>query len=251
MNSPRDQEKEELQELNKRLTNYIETVRLLEYDNKSLQTQVSNHFDYSENEINNIRNLYDKELESARALINELADNNTKFCIAKDKYKSVFDEANLKLIRRDKDVKNWEERARKGEALAIEFKSRFESLQLASQDNQKELINLRSAYKEIEDQLELSKTNLENEVYKRIELENKITTLKEILAFKTDIFEKEINLLKINYHREVERVISAVKDEEESRFALELQKIRQDADEGHGRIITEIEKSFLSKISIF
>lgn len=251
MTSSRAQEKEELRDLNKRLTSYIEKVRRLESDKNSLKFQVSNHLDYSEKEVKGIKTLYDEELENANARINSLANENAKLCIEKDRYKSVLEEANLKLAKRDKDVKTWEERTFKGEALVIEFKSRYESLLLATQDNHDELIRLKSSYNDMESQLFTARTNLESQVYFRTELENKIKTLTETLAFKTAMYEKEINLLKDRNQIEMDQIVSTTDEEEESRFLSELQKIRDETDEKNRKMNNEIEKRYVFRISNF
>ena len=64
-------EKNELQNLNDRLANYIEQVRRLEQDNARLSQQIQTSQEIVTREVVSIKSLYEKELSDARSLVDE------------------------------------------------------------------------------------------------------------------------------------------------------------------------------------
>lgn len=72
------QEKEELRQLNDRLANYIERVRLLETDKASLQFLLEDREQSSSREMGKIRLLYETELADARKLLDNTANERAR-----------------------------------------------------------------------------------------------------------------------------------------------------------------------------
>lgn len=101
------QEKEEMQSLNDRLIIYIDTVRALQDENRALKNDMSNFNEGSTREVTEIKVLYERELEDAKRLIDELARDKARFEIEVNKYKANFQEANEKLNRTLKEQKVW------------------------------------------------------------------------------------------------------------------------------------------------
>ena len=99
------QEKEEMQSLNDRLIIYIDTVRALQDENRQLRTDMSHFNEGSTREVTEIKVLYERELEDAKRLIDELAKEKAKFEIEVNKYKASYQEANEKLNRALKESK--------------------------------------------------------------------------------------------------------------------------------------------------
>lgn len=243
------QEKEEMQNLNDRLAIYIETVRRLESDNNQLRSIVNTYSESSNKEVVEIKHLYENELEEAKRLIDELAKEKAKFEIEVNKFKADAEEALAKLAKRDKEAKNWEQRTRASEAQSLEFKSRFESLQANSKDNEEELGRLKPAYKEIEAQLAKLKKQLEDETLARVDLENKNQTLKEDLSFKSNVYDKEVNQLRTSKRVEVEQADLRLRDEYDSRLVSELQRIREETEDKILEMKDEVERRFQNKLS--
>jgi len=242
------QEKEEMQNLNDRLAIYIETVRRLESDNNLLRTQVATYSESTSKEVHEIKRLYETELDQAKCLIDELAKEKAKLEIEVNKHKADAEEAFAKLAKRDKEAKSWETRARSSEAQALEFKSRYESLQASTRDNDDELAQVRPLVKELEKQLAKVKKQLEEETLARVDLENKNQTLKEDLSFKSSVYDKEVMQLRTSKRVEVEQADLRMREEYDSRLIAELQRIREDAEDKIQEMKDEVERRYQSKL---
>lgn len=242
------QEKEEMQNLNDRLAIYIETVRRLEHDNNLLRTQVATYSESTSKEVHEIKRLYETELDEAKRLIDELAKDKARYEIEGNKHKADAEEAFAKLAKRDKEAKAWEARARTSEAQALEFKSRYESLQTSMRDNEEELVSLRPLSKELEKQLAKLKKQLEEETLARVDLENKNQTLKEDLTFKSSVYDKEVMQLRTSKRVEVEQADLRMREEYDSRLIAELQRIREDAEDKIQEMKDDVERRYQSKL---
>lgn len=94
-----------MQSLNDRLIIYIDTVRALQDENRQLKNDMTSFNEGSTREVTEIKVLYERELDDAKRLIDELARDKAKFEIEVNKYKANFQEANEKLNRALKETK--------------------------------------------------------------------------------------------------------------------------------------------------
>ncbi len=99
------QEKEEMQSLNDRLCIYIETVRNLQSENSRLRNEMNSYSEVSTRDVSEIKVMYERELEDAKNLIDELAKEKAKFEIDVNKYKANAIEAQEKANRFEKETK--------------------------------------------------------------------------------------------------------------------------------------------------
>ena len=241
------QEKEEMQNLNDRLVVYIDTVRRLESENSRLQSLVCTFNENSSRDISEIKNLYQNELEDAKRLIDELAKEKAKFEIQVNKLRADLEETSARLDKREKDCAKMEQRAKQLEAQNYEFKSRYEVLESESKHNREELSTLRPHSADLEKQLSRLKKQLEDETLQRVDLENKNQTLKEDLAFKTQLYGKEIDQLRSSKRIEIEQVDVRLRDEYDSKLHSELQQIREETEIKIREMKEEVEKRFSNK----
>lgn len=86
------QEKNELQNLNDRLANYIERVRNLELENNRLNVQVQSSSETVSREVVSIKTLYEKELTDTRKLLDETAKDKARLQIDANKLNIEKDE---------------------------------------------------------------------------------------------------------------------------------------------------------------
>ena len=98
------QEKEEMQNLNDRLVIYIDTVRRLESENSRLQSIVYSYTESSRNDVSEIKKIYERELEDAKRLIDELAKDKARYEIEVTKQKAAAHDANAKLDKHNKEI---------------------------------------------------------------------------------------------------------------------------------------------------
>ena len=88
----RQEEKEQLQNLNDRLASYIDRVRYLEQENSRLLVQVKSSEETVTREVSSIKSLYETELEDARRVLDETAKEKAKLQIDVGKYKADADD---------------------------------------------------------------------------------------------------------------------------------------------------------------
>jgi lamin B len=241
-------EKEEMQNLNDRLVIYIDTVRRLEQENTRLQGIVMTYNESATRDVSEIKLLYEKELEDAKKLIDELAKEKAKFEIALNKASADAEEAQAKLSKREKDFKGIEAKLKASESESLEYKSRYESIQVDNVRKQEELEKLKPAYADLEKQLIKLRKQLEDETLLRVDLENKNQTLKEDLIFKSAIYDKEVDQLRSSKRVEIEQVDVRLRDEYDSRLVSELQRIRDETEYKIQEMKDEVERRFHNKL---
>lgn len=241
------QEKEEMQNLNDRLVVYIDTVRRLESENSRLNSIVLSYTENTQRDINDIKKLYEQELEDAKRLIDDLARDKAKCEIEINKLKSDADEASQKLAKRDKEAKAIEAKLKTADSEKIEYKSRYESLLSEQAHQAEELSKLRPHVTDLEKQLQKLKKQLEEETLTRVDLENKNQTLKEEIAFKSQLFAKEKDQLRSSKHVEIEQVDVRLRDEYDSRLVAEMQRIRDETDREIAKMKDQVERSYLNR----
>nr|CAD7398341.1 unnamed protein product [Timema poppensis]CAD7569428.1 unnamed protein product [Timema californicum] len=90
----RIQEKEELQGLNDRLADYIDRVRQLELENNKLRREVHTIDEIKKSEVTNVKVMFEQELSELRKSLDELAGNNAKLEV--DRQKLIEENQDLK-----------------------------------------------------------------------------------------------------------------------------------------------------------
>lgn len=243
------QEKEDMQNLNDRLVIYIDTVRRLESENSRLQGIVHSYSEHSTRDVSEIKHLYEKELDDAKKLIDELAKEKARFEIEVNKHKANAQEAIVKYDRREKELKATEIKMKSLESEYAEYKSRCELAQNDLSRFATELAQLRPHAAELEKQLTKLKKQLEDETLLRVDLENKNTSLKEDLHFKSQIYDKETDQLRSSKRIEIEQVDVRLRDEYDSKLVSELQRIRDETEYKIKEMKDEVERRYQNKFA--
>lgn len=236
-----------MQSLNDRLIIYIDTVRALQDENRQLKNDMSNFNEGSTREVTEIKVLYERELDDAKRLIDELARDKARFEIEVNKYKANFQEANEKLNRALKETKEGKSYLQRIESELSEYKSRCDSMSTDLKRKTEELNGLRPQCSDLEKHLSQLRKQLEEETLCRVDLENKNATLKEDLNFKSQVYEKETDQLRSSKRSEIEQVDNRLRDEYDSKLMSELNHIRQEADNKIHEMKTDVEKRYQNK----
>jgi len=240
-------EKEDLQNLNDRLVVYIDTVRRLESENNRLQSVVMSYNENSSRDINDIKSLYEKELEDAKRLIDELAKEKACFEINYNKSSADSVELSKQLEKLRHDYKTVEGKFKNIESECLEYKSRYESLSSESARKREELDQLRPAHADLVKSQNKLRRQLEDETLLRVDVENKNQTLKEDLQFKSQIYDKEVDQLRSSKRVEIEEVDVRLRDEYDSRLVNELQRVRDETETKISEMKEEVERRFQNK----
>lgn len=240
-------EKEEMQSLNDRLCVYIETVRSLQTENQRLKNEMSSYSEVSTRDVSEIKVMYQRELEDAKNLIDELAKEKAKFEIDVNKYKANAVDAQEKANRFEREAKDSKIAHHQIEAELAEYKTRCESMRTDLARKTGSLNTLQPHCTELEKHLEKLRKQLEDETLLRVDLENKNSTLKEDLNFKSQIYEKETDQLRSSKRSEIEQVDNRLRDEYDSKLMRELNNIRSEAEGKIKEMKDEVEKRYRNK----
>jgi intermediate filament protein if len=188
----RDQEKQQLNQLNDRFAKYIDRVKFLEGQNKKLLAELEELRQRWGEESRQIRERYEPELLEARATID---DTTREKAISEIRAKrSEYEAANFK--RQYDDAVN----------LIQSDKNKMANLEYLLQENQVELDLLRRQMHDAESDIEKYKkevqrlnedlqrllSDLDQETLKRVKLENEKQTLEEQIPFLNAIHEQEM-----------------------------------------------------------
>lgn len=241
------QEKEEMQSLNDRLIIYMQTVRNLEAENYQLKHEATSVSEVSTRDISEIKVLYERELSDAKKLIDELAREKARLEIEMNKYKADAGEVSQKMKRLENEAKQCAAGQLKSESELVEYKSRCDSMVNELNRKSDELKILKPQCVDLEHHLARLRKQLEEETLARVDLENKNSTLKEDLNFKSQIYEKETDQLRSSKRNEIEQVDCRLRDEYDSKLMNELNKIRTEAENKIHEMKDEVERRYQNK----
>ena len=225
------QEKEELQGLNDRLAAYIDRVRFLENENNRLQVAVRSTEETVTREVSSIKNLYETELEDARKLLDDTAKEKARLQIEASKLKAEADEWKSKYYKRDKEAKDAEGQLQGLQKELADLEGKLAVSEQQRKHWEREYNKIKGDISGLERQLATSKKQLEEETLSRVDLQNRLQTMKEELTFKSQMHEQELNETRIRTTQEIEEVDSSVRIDYETRLADALRQLREESDE--------------------
>uniref|UniRef100_A0A0B7AB85 LTD domain-containing protein n=1 Tax=Arion vulgaris TaxID=1028688 RepID=A0A0B7AB85_9EUPU len=233
------QEQAELQGLNDRLAAYIDKVRSLENENNRLSLQIKSTEELVRREVTNVKSLYESELSELRRLLDETAKEKARLQIEANKYRAEYEDLLGKFTKRDR------------EAAALERRVQILERQLAdtqARELEKENQHLKNELTRLENLLAASKKQLEDETLLRVDLENRVKTLKEDLHFKSQVYEQELEESRIRTSTQLEEVDGKIEQEYEARLQDALREIRAQHDYDLQSVKMELETLYESKI---
>ncbi|UJR13623.1 hypothetical protein I4U23_000636 [Adineta vaga] len=248
LNISRAQEKEQLETLNNRLAVYIDTVRRLEHDNRELKSVIASYTDTYQTETSKVKQLYERELDDAKRLIEELAREKTRLEIEAERADAEAQDATTKLARKERDLRAAEARLKQYETEIADLKARNEALVYDNNRKTDDNVNLRSLNGDLEKQVNALKRQLESETLLRIDLENKNKTLREELQFKQQVHDTAIDEIRQHKRVEVRSYDDNLRQQYDDRLLHELQQLRTQTEEEMQALRDDIASQYEKKI---
>lgn len=245
----RMQEKEALQNLNDRLAAYIDRVRYLENENSRLLVQVRSTEETVSREVTNIKSLYESELGEARKLLDDTAKDKAKLQLDANKYRTEAEDWRTKYQRRDRDAKNAEKKNLELQNDLSDLQSRLNDAENHKKYAEGEASRLRGEVANLERQIAALKKQLEEETLLRVDLENRIQSLKEELAFKSQVYEQELNESRTRTTTTIDEIDAGVREEYETKLADALHQLRQEQEDNIRQVRLEVEDLYETKVN--
>lgn len=238
------QEKSDLQNLNNRLATYIDRVRQLEHENTKLYRQIQTSEETTTREVSNIKDMYENELNQTRVALDSLA---------KEKAKLEID--TKRLFEENADIKTRFDKAKKDLASAERnanlYESRFNDITIkynqALVEKKKALDDLKEADK-LAKQLDEMRKNLAEETLLRVDMENRLQSLKEDFEFKEAVHDKQLKETRTKKQVEISEIDGRLSEEYEAKLQLSLQELRDQYEEQMQVNRAEIEYLYDTKL---
>merc|ERR1719334_106891 len=191
----RDKEKKDMQDLNERFASYIEKVRFLEAQNRSLAGELDKLKSKWGKETTAIKAMYQAELDEARKLLDEAEKEKARLEIRCTGLEEQVEELRLQLEdlkaarAQDRDtIANQNQQLSEYEAEISVLRRRIEQLENDRERDKKEIARLTDAFNR-------ARTDLDNETLAHIDAENRRQTLEEELEFLKQVHEQEMKEL--------------------------------------------------------
>lgn len=245
----RMQEKEQLSNLNDRLAAYIDKVRYLENENSRLTVQIRSSEETVTREVGNIKALYESELAEARKLLDDTAKEKAKLQLEANKYKTEADDWQAKYHRRDRDAKNAEKKILDLQAELADALAKLDDAENKKKHAEAEAARLRGEVASLERQLAALRKQLEEETLLRVDLENRIQSLKEELAFKSQVYEQELNETRTRTSTSIDEYDAGVREEYETKLQDALRTMREEGEEQLRQVREEVEYLYERKVA--
>ncbi|XP_066272646.1 lamin-B1-like isoform X3 [Branchiostoma lanceolatum] len=244
----RMQEKVELQWLNDRLAQYIDRVRYLEAENSRLMVQVTSSEEITQREVTNIKSMFEQELTDARKLLDDTAKEKARVQIEAGKYRAEADELRAKLAKSEGALATAEKKRHQAESALNEKEGRLQNAIADKQRAEGELAALRLEFANLEKQLATARKQLEEETLLRVDLENKVQTLREEVEFNKQVYEQELTESRTRKEVSITEV-DAGEAEFESRLQEALREMREQHELEARSMREELETMYTQKMT--
>eukprot|EP00058_Branchiostoma_floridae_P001242 XP_002586730.1 hypothetical protein BRAFLDRAFT_121709 [Branchiostoma floridae] len=244
----RMQEKQELQWLNDRLAQYIDRVRYLEAENSRLMVQVTSSEEITQREVTNIKSMFEQELTDARKLLDDTAKEKARVQIEAGKYRAEADELRAKLAKSEGALATAEKKRHQAESALNEKEGRLQNAIADKQRAEGELAALRLEFANLEKQLATARKQLEEETLLRVDLENKVQTLREEVEFNKQVYEQELTESRTRKEVSITEV-DAGEAAFESRLQEALREMREQHELEARSMREELETMYTQKIT--
>ncbi|KRY12742.1 Lamin-C [Trichinella patagoniensis] len=242
------QEKHQLQHLNDRLAQYIERVRQLEAENQRLSLSIRNTEDIVSKERNSLRDTYERELAEARRLLDECSKAKARAFLELNKNMTYMDELQTKVERLERHLQECEERRAQLDGQVQDLTTRLNASEAQRKHWENEAKKLCEECDSLTSQLANVQKKHDAEALTRVDLENKVQSLREQLAFNKQLYEKEIEETRHRRQIEITEINHELEEDYKQKLQEALQLMREQLDEKIKISRKEIEDMYDSKM---
>ncbi|XP_037130235.1 lamin-A-like [Syngnathus acus] len=242
------QEKEDLCNLNDRLAVYIDKVRSLETENAGLRLRITESESLVSRDLSGIKAAYEAELADARKTLDQVARERARLQLELGKVKEEHKELKARNSKKESDLDAALIRLRDLEALLNSKDATLNTSLGEKRTLELELKELKAQIAKLDGALADARRQLQDEMLRRVDAENRLQTVKEELEFQKNLYNEEIRESKRRHESRMVEIDSGRQMDFESKLAEALADLRAQHEEQVALYKAELEKTYNSKL---
>lgn len=242
------QEKADLCNLNDRLAVYIDKVRSLEAENSGLRLRITESESEVSRELTGLRAAYETELADARQTLDSVAKERARLQLELGKLREDYKELKARNTKKESELISALQRLKDLEAL---LNSKDASLTTALGEKRSlevENRDLKAQVAKLDTSLNDARKQLQDEMLRRVDGENRIQTLREELEFKKNLQSEELRETKRRHESRMVEMDKGHQQDFESKLAEALMEMRSQHELQVNLYKDEVEKTYNSKL---
>jgi len=241
----RQKEKQDMQDLNERLANYIEKVRFLEAQNRRMADELEKLKSKWGKETEMIKAMYEAELAEARKLLDDAVREKSRLEIRVTSMEEYIEEIKLRLQAALKDAADSRERADRNNQQLSDYEGEIALLRRRLQGLEGDRDKEKGLLKRLQDALNAARSDLDNETLLHVDAENRRQTLEEELEFLKAVHDQELKELQAMAYRDT---TSENREFWKNEMGQCLREIQQTYDDKIDIMRTELESYYTLKV---